>query len=72
MLQNIPKEPPGNASLPANWPIDGSVKFDNVTLSIGPDVDPDLDVLNFEVASGERIGLCGLNTWIARVYWLYD
>lgn len=56
-LKNVSKERHGSASLPASWPIDGAVKFDNVTLCLGPNLDPDLDTINFEIASGENIGL---------------
>ncbi|XP_046423906.1 ATP-binding cassette sub-family C member 12-like isoform X1 [Neodiprion fabricii] len=61
-VENIPKEIPGNVSMPTNWPIDASIKFENVTLSMSVNTDPDLDTLNFEVASGEKIALIGSQT----------
>ncbi|XP_048504960.1 ATP-binding cassette sub-family C member 12-like isoform X2 [Athalia rosae] len=58
-MKNIAREMPENGSLPASWPIDGSIKFDNVTLSVTPDSDPDLEPINFQIKSGETIALIG-------------
>ncbi|CAL8129140.1 unnamed protein product [Orchesella dallaii] len=42
---------------PENWPKDGEIKFENLTLAYGDKIV--LNDLNFEIKSGEKIGIVG-------------
>lgn len=58
---NIPQEETAeNRGLePSDWPKLGKLQFQNVTLLYRSGLPPVLKNLNFSVASGEKIGVCG-------------
>ena len=44
---------------PENWPHQGTIEFDDVSLSYAPDASPVLKNLTFTIKSGEKIGIVG-------------
>ncbi|TPX09118.1 uncharacterized protein E0L32_001619 [Thyridium curvatum] len=61
---NIPQEPPhdvrNNKPLKEkNWPSKGHIKFENLTLSYRPELDPALKDVTLDIRPGERIGVIG-------------
>jgi ABC-type multidrug transport system fused ATPase/permease subunit len=45
--------------LPEDWPKQGTVSFEHLTLKYRPDLPPVLKDINFSVKAGERIGIIG-------------
>jgi ABC-type bacteriocin/lantibiotic exporter with double-glycine peptidase domain len=41
---------------PANWPMDGSITFENVTTVASPRVMQALDGMSFRIETGQKIG----------------
>lgn len=52
-FENLEKKPP------TNWPLEGRIVFDQVTLKYRPDLDPALLNLSFKTDAHERIGIVG-------------
>lgn len=48
-----------SADVPSSWPDQGSIKFENATLSYRPDLPPVLNNINIEIKAGERVGIVG-------------
>ncbi len=46
-------------SLPLDWPSEGAIEFDNVTLRYRPELPCALKGVSFKVRAGERVGLVG-------------
>lgn len=59
----IPKEaagiPAGAAPTPDEWPAQGHVQFDNVSMRYRPELPLVLNGLSFEARAGERVGVVG-------------
>ncbi|XP_067134117.1 ATP-binding cassette sub-family C member 4-like, partial [Centruroides vittatus] len=52
-------ESPDNTCPPENWPLNGSIIFDNVSLKYSSEKRPVLKNLNFRIRNGEKIGIVG-------------
>ncbi|KAJ2651062.1 hypothetical protein GGH99_007679 [Coemansia sp. RSA 1285] len=60
--EELPQEVPmiaEQARMPEAWPKKGTVKFKNYSLRYGPDLDPVLNNISFEVRGSEKIGIVG-------------
>jgi ABC-type multidrug transport system fused ATPase/permease subunit len=64
-IYDLPQEKPSTfiegASLepPANWPTEGKVKFDNLSLKYRPELDPVVHNLTFEIQPKQKVGVVG-------------
>ncbi|KAJ2609007.1 ATP-binding cassette glutathione S-conjugate transporter ycf1 [Coemansia sp. RSA 1804] len=60
--EELPQEAPMavvQARMPEAWPKEGTVEFKNYSLRYGPDLDPVLNNISFEVRGSEKIGIVG-------------
>ncbi|OAA35078.1 ABC multidrug transporter [Metarhizium rileyi] len=48
-----------DGDVPESWPATGRVVFDNVSASYKSAAEPVLDKISFEVASGQKVAICG-------------
>jgi ATP-binding cassette subfamily C (CFTR/MRP) protein 1 len=48
-----------DAKLDPQWPTTGSLKFSNVTMSYRKSLEPALRGVTFEIAGGNKVGVCG-------------
>ncbi|KAI8612944.1 P-loop containing nucleoside triphosphate hydrolase protein [Chytriomyces sp. MP71] len=55
----LPSEPSGGASAPANWPSKGTIEFRNVQMRYQPNLPLVLNGINVKIQGGEKIGVVG-------------
>ncbi|CAI9113865.1 OLC1v1014556C1 [Oldenlandia corymbosa var. corymbosa] len=56
---DIPQETVGNKQLILNWPSQGEIRFQNVTLRYMPSLPPALRGVSFEISGGTQVGVIG-------------
>lgn len=49
----------GELTLPPNWPMEGEVKFEDVSVQYGPDRPAIISNLSVDVKSKQKVGICG-------------
>ncbi len=54
--ENLPRE---NESVPDNWPLHGTIEFENVSASYTPGGSQVIRKLNVSITAGQKIGICG-------------
>jgi len=57
--KSIEQESIEEKETPKEWPKDGSIKFSNVLMKYRKDASPALDLVNFEIFDGEKVGIVG-------------
>ena len=55
----LPTEDQGGQKVPAAWPTQGRIDFDNLTVSYAPDLPPVLKGLTLSISANERVGIVG-------------
>ncbi|KAH9303626.1 hypothetical protein KI387_008030, partial [Taxus chinensis] len=58
-MEVVPEEMEGNLCADQNWPKEGHVEFNKVTLRYMPFLPPALQAVSFSIRAGEQVGIAG-------------
>jgi ABC-type multidrug transport system fused ATPase/permease subunit len=58
--------------LPANWPTDGSIIFQDVKTKNPKDFSQALDGMSFQIEAGQKIGELSLHCVLTYVVWIQE
>ena len=57
--QEAPRHQARDETLPAAWPVEGSLSFNDCVMSYRPELDPTLCHISFTIRAGEKVGIVG-------------